>query len=168
MRSFAVWIVVAGCSGAPAAPAQPPVAIAPDAASDAPAPDAGIPAEVANAPAWIFRYHAADRLETWTLRYAGEVAVVEVVTARGTTRYTGTITGDATLALAVASPTAKLALQCKRNKLAVGLKCGEKKPKSIEVLDCFHPDFASPMSFAPAPGVEYSTVDGCNGYRLLE
>ncbi|MBA3542721.1 MAG: hypothetical protein H0T79_24100 [Deltaproteobacteria bacterium] len=77
MRRFSSWLVVAGCgaSAAPEHPTQPTsiVAIA-DAGVDA-TPDADIPDEVANAPAWIFRYNAPDRLETWSLRYSGETAL---------------------------------------------------------------------------------------------
>lgn len=153
-----------GCSSSPApdppATPAPPVA-ARDAAIDAP-PDADVPDEVATAPAWVFRYHAADRLETWTLRHSGGRALLVVETARGPTRYTGAIT-DA-LKLTVAAGTNRLALECKRNSIDVGAVCGDKKPAKLDVLDCFHPDFKSPMSFAPAPGISFVTTASCSGY----
>jgi hypothetical protein len=87
-----------------------------------------------------------------------------VETARGTTRYLGTITNGA---LAVTAGSAKMALDCKKDKLAVSTKCNDTKAAKIDVLDCFHPDFKSPMTFAPAPGVEYAANDSCTGYRLI-
>jgi hypothetical protein len=153
---------------APEHPAPPPAAVVvtADAAIDAPA-DGDVPDEVATAPAWIFRYNAPGRLETWTLRYRGEKGVVIVETARGTMRYVGTVTDAKTLTLTLAAGPNKLSLGCKREKLTVGAKCGAKVTKKIDVLDCYHPDFKSPMSFAAAPGVEFVTVDNCTGYRLL-
>lgn len=122
---------------------------------------------VAAAAPWVFRYTTAQRAETWTLRYAEGGALLTVETAQGTTRYTGTATEGASLALAVSTTTAKLALDCKHAKRPIGAKCNDTKAKPIELLDCFHPDFAAPMPFGPAPGVEYAVVDGCNGYRLV-
>jgi hypothetical protein len=137
-----------------------------DAAIDA-APDAGLPEAVTNAPAWIFRYSTPDRTETWTLQFAEGVALVVVATSRGETRYVGTATEGKTLALAVATSTAKLALDCKRTKRPLSTKCNDRKAKPIEVLDCYHPDFKEPMPFGAAPGVEYLTSAGCTGYRLI-
>ncbi|MBL0219923.1 MAG: hypothetical protein IPQ07_39415 [Myxococcales bacterium] len=36
----------------------------------------------------------------------------------------------------------------------------------IDVLDCYHPDFKTPL-FAPSPGVEYVSDERCTGYRLI-
>lgn len=164
MRFATLIVVLIGCSSSPsperpAAPAAP-VAIV-DAAVDAP-PDADVPDEVANAPAWVFRYNAAGRLETWTLRYSGERALVTIETARGTTRYVGAITDALKLTVAAGSNT--MSLDCKRSKLDVGAVCGDKQPAKLDVLDCFHPDFKSPMSFGAAPGIEFVTAGGCSGY----
>lgn len=132
---------------------------------DAP-PDAGIPAAVLAAPAWVFRYTTAQRAETWTLRHAEGSALLIVETAQGTTRYTGTATPGPSLVLAVSTASAKLALDCKPAKRPIGAKCNDTKAKPIELLDCYHPDFAAPMPFGPAPGVEYAVTADCNGYRL--
>lgn len=163
--------IVAGCGGSTPAeqkPAPPVQAAAPDAAVDAAPPDADVPDDVASAPAWIFRYNAPGRLETWTLRFRGSGALVVVESSKGTTRYVGTATDGADLALAVASGPNKLALACKRKQLAVGAKCGDKVTKKVDVLDCYHPDFAAPMSFAVEPGLEFVTEDKCSGYRRLD
>lgn len=120
---------------------------------------------VTNAPAFVFRYHTADRSETWTLQQAEGHALL-VVEGKTTLRYVGTATDGATLALEVSTGTAKLALECKREKLAVSAKCNDSKAKPIDVLNCYHPDFKSPMSFAPAPGIEYVVEPGCTGFRL--
>src|SRR5215470_8884844 len=167
---FAACLAACGSSPspAPAKPAAPPPT--PFAAVDAaPAPDApSVPDEVANAPAWIFRFNAPGRLETWTLRYHGTAAMLIVEAATGTTRYLGSVTEGGSMALALSAGSARMALDCKREKLAVGAKCGDKKPKKIDVLNCYHPDFKSPMSFGPAPGVEFVSTDKCIGYRMLE
>ena len=154
-------VVCSGC-GSSTPPPAPPVAVVADAAiADTPPSDAGVPAEVLNAPAWIFRYNAPGRIETWTLRYSNSNALVMVERASGTTRYIGTV-HDLTLSLA-AGPNL-LSLECKPAKLPVGATCGDKKPKSQDVLDCFHPDFKAPMTFGAAPGVEYVVTDACSGY----
>jgi hypothetical protein len=147
----------------PVQPAAPVVAV--DAAPPASPPDAGVPDEVANAPAWIFRYNAPGRVETWTLRYHGTIGLVVVEAASGTTRYIGTATDGASLQLALASGPNKLALECKRQKLAVGAKCNDTKAPKRDVLDCYHPDFKAPMTFGAEPGVEFDGT--CNGYRLI-
>lgn len=140
--------------------AAPPV----DAAVDA-AVDAGPSAALATAPAWIFRYDAPPRIETWTLRTHEGQALVTVETTAAVVRYLGTVvTGDG-LALDVASPTARLTLTCKPASRPIGATCAARKPPTLEVLDCFHPDFASPMTFARAPGVVYDAA--CPGYRRL-
>lgn len=121
-----------------------------------------------NAPPWVFRYHTADRLETWTLQHAGGTALLVVETAQGERRYVGTATeGSGTLVLDVSTANAKMALDCKREKLAVSAKCNDRKAKPIEVLNCYHADFKTPMPFGPAPGIEYVVDDTCNGYRLV-
>jgi hypothetical protein len=164
MRMFVVCLAV-GCgpstSPAPEHPATTPVPVA---VVDAAVPDAGPPDEVLNAPAWIFRFNTPGRLETWTLRSSGTIAMLVVETAQGTTRYLGTMTDGA---LAVTAGSAKMALDCKKDKLAVSAKCNDTKANKIDVLDCFHPDFKSPMTFAPAPGVEYAANATCTGYRLI-
>lgn len=123
---------------------------------------------VVNAPPWVFRYHTADRLETWTLQHAGGTALLVVETAQGERRYVGTATeGSGTLVLDVSTANAKMALDCKREKLAVSAKCNDRKAKPTEVLNCYHQDFKAPMPFGPAPGVEYVVDASCNGYRLI-
>ncbi len=114
----------------------------------------------------MFRYHTADRSETWTLQHAEGQALLVVDSAKGAQRYQGTATDGATLALDVSTGSAKLALECKREKLAVSAKCNDTKAKPIDVLNCYHPDFTSPMSFSPAPGIEYVVEPGCTGFRL--
>jgi hypothetical protein len=166
-RALALAVLAACGSSQPspqsAAPAAPPPVPA-DAAVDAP-PDAG--PEFASAPPWVFRYHTADRSETWTLRHVGGAAELVVATAQGERRYVGTATETAgALAIDVTSSNAKLALDCKREKLAVSAKCNDRKAKPIDVLSCYHKDFKTPMPFAPAPGVEYVVDATCNGYRL--
>ena len=111
------------------------------------------------------RFDALPRVETWTLRHAGGEAMVVVESSRGTTTYVGTATEGATLVVSVATATAKLVLDCKHATRPIGNTCAVRKPASLEVLDCFVPDFASPMTFAPAPGVEFSAR--CNGYQRL-
>ncbi len=158
--------MLAACSAPPPAPvekpAPPPVIVVapPDAAVDAPDP-------LANAPAYVFRYNTAQRTETWTLRYGDGAALLVVEGAQGAQRYRGTATEGASLALDVSTGTAKLALDCKHAKRAIGTKCNDAKAKKIDVLDCFHPDFATPMTFGAAPGVEYAVDAHCNGFRLV-
>lgn len=147
----------------------PPVApgdAAVDGAVDGPV-DAGPSEALTGAPAWVFRYASAQRTETWTLRVAGSEAMLDVASATGTLRYLGTATDGETLALRVATATAKMALDCKRTKRAVGAKCNDAKAKKLEVLDCYHADFKEPMPFGPAPGIEYADGAGCTGYRLI-
>jgi hypothetical protein len=165
MYRFALCVACAcGSSPSPAvAPPSPPPA--PPPADAAIAHDDGPSAELAAAPAWIFRYSAPPRVETWTLRFTERQALLAVQTAQGTTTYLGTATEDATLVVAVATPTAKLALDCKRARRAIGATCKAKKPPMLDVLDCFHPDFKEPMTFGAAPGVEYAA--SCPGYQRL-
>lgn len=159
---------LAGCSSAappPAQPTAPPVAI--DAAAPDAPPDAGVPQAVLDAPAWVFRYATAQRTETWTLRFADGVALLDVAGAQGVVRYQGTATDGASIAIAVATSTAKLALDCKRVKRALGIKCNDAKAPKRDVLDCYHPDYKEPMPFGPAPGVEYVVDASCTGYRVI-
>ncbi len=157
-------LVLAACgSTAPVTekPAPPPA----DAAPAVP-PDTGPSTAVTGAPAFVFRYHTPDRSETWTLQHAEGSALLVVESAKGTQHYVGTATDGASLVLDVSTGTAKLSLDCKREKLAVSAKCNDTKAKPIDVLNCYHPDFKSPMSFAPAPGIEYVVEPGCSGFRI--
>jgi hypothetical protein len=167
-RMQRVLVVLVAACGSPRASPSAPAAAAPapaDAAVDSAPPDAGASAAVLAAPAWIFRYNAPPRVETWTLRVADGEALLDVDSGTSTIHYTGTAEQGASLKVSVATSTAKLALDCKHASRAIGPTCTGKKPPASDVLDCFHPDFASPMTFAPAPGVEYSAA--CNGYRRL-
>ena len=168
--AFALALV--GCSGSPTSHPSEPVT-APAAPIDAapeppPAPDAGPPQAVLDAPPWVFRYTTKDRAETWTLRTADGNALLVVESAQGTQRYLGTATTGDTIKLDVTTGTAKMALDCKRTKRPLSTKCNDNKAKPVEVLDCYHPDFKTPMPFGPAPGVEYAVDASCNGYRLLK
>lgn len=173
MSRALLCIALAGC-GSAAAPVEPtapsPSTTAPspptDAAVDAP-PDVG--PDFASAEPWVFRYHTAQRSETWTLRHIDGAAQLVVETAGGERRYVGSATerADGTLVLDVSTGTAKMALECKREQLAVSAKCNDHKAKPREVLNCYHADFATPMPFAPAPGIEYVVDATCNGYRLI-
>jgi hypothetical protein len=169
MRMLAAVIAAVGCGSPPSpAPETPPKAPpAPVVSVDAaPAPDAGIPDELATAPAWVFRYNAPGRVETWTLRRHDESALLVVEAASGTTRYVGTMSSTGKLEAQAAN--AKMALDCKPDKLAASAtKCNDTKAKKIEVLNCFHPDIKTPMTFAHEPGVEFVTSTSCNGYRLI-
>jgi hypothetical protein len=164
-----LFILLVACGGP--THVDPPVAhVATDAAVDAPAPnlfDAGVSDAVANAKAWVFRYHTAQRTETWTLRYSGDQALLIVESAQGALRYLGSATDGATLALAVSTSSAKIALDCKHTTRAVSAKCNDTKAKPIDVLDCYHPDFKEPMPFGHEPGIEYAVDASCNGYRLI-
>ncbi len=157
-------LVLAACGSAAPAPEKParPDPSPPDAAP----PDTGPPAAVTAAPAFVFRYHTADRSETWTLQHAEGSALLVVESSKGAQRYTGTATDGAALALDVSTGTASLKLDCKHEKMAVSAKCNDTKAKPIHVLNCYHPDFKSPMSFAPTPGIEYVVEPGCSGFRL--
>ena len=163
-------LVIVGCGSSQPAPAQPAVPVAPggpaDAAVDA-APDA-LPQAVLGAPAWVFGYHTAERSETWTLRHADGTALLVVATVQGERRYVGSAVEDPSgdVKLDVSTGTAKLALDCKHDKLAVSATCNDRKAKPIDVLSCYHVDFKTPMPFGPAPGIEYVVDASCNGYRL--
>jgi hypothetical protein len=168
MRMFGALLVTIGCGSStpaerPAQPAPPPPVAVPDAAVDSAVPD-----EVVNAPAWVFRYNAPGRLETWTMRFSGGTGMLIVEAAQGTTRYIGTVTEAASLTVDVKAGQLKMALECKREKLALGVKCNDKVTRKVDVLNCYHPDFKTPMSFAPEPGAEFVTTDKCSGYRLIE
>ena len=163
-------LALAACSSPSPPPAERPATVteAPqDAAPEPPPPDAGPPPEVLDASLWVFRYSTKDRKETWTLRYRNGNAVLVVETAGRQMLYLGGAAEDETLKVNVASGTAKLALDCKRTKRPLSAKCNDTKAKPIEVLDCYHPDFKTPMPFGPSPGVEYVVDDSCNGYRLV-
>lgn len=109
-----------------------------------------------------------------------------------TSQYVGGAANDGkTITLALVAGTDKLSLACTPDKVdaaaATAVRklhpkgkykaCGDpgrwvpEKTKSIAVLRCMHPDFASPMLFAEAPGVEYLFVsDDRNrggGYRVI-
>jgi hypothetical protein len=169
VRSGALALALAACSGSapqcPATPTTPPPA---DTAVpiDAP-PDAGPSTAVLAAPAWVFQYSTPARAETWTLRHADGQAVIEVKSGDRTQVYTGTATEGDTLALAVSTGTAKLALDCKHTKRPLSARCNDTKAKPVEVLDCYHPDFTAPMPFGRSPGIEYVETQGCTGYRLI-
>ena len=164
MRVLALALVA--CGSAP--PAEKPIPPAPPVADAAVVvPDADVPDAVTAAPAWVFRFASPERTETWTLRFADGKALLVVDNAQGPRRYVGTATEGTSLALAVTSANAKVALDCKRAKRAASTKCNDPKAKPIDVLDCYHPDFKDPMPFAPAPGMEYSADAGCKGYRLI-
>lgn len=169
--TLAIAIALAACQPPPAAPqapapTEPAAAVDAAPAVDAPPPDAGPSAAVSAAPAWIFRYRAAGRDETWTLRHAGGEALLVVETAQGTTRYLGTATDGASLALDVRTVSARMQLDCKRARRPLGPACNDGKAPPVDILDCYHPDFAAPMPFGAAPGIEYVVDATCNGYRL--
>ena len=173
MSRALLCLALVGCGSSPP-PAEPattlPASPPTDAAIsviDAP-PDAG--PDFASAAPWVFRYHTAQRSETWTLRHVEDAALLVVETAGGDPRrYVGSATEGAggALSLEVSTGTAKMALECRREKLAVSAKCNDSKAKPIEVLSCYHADFETPMPFAPAPGLEYVVDATCNGYRLI-
>ena len=163
-----LFLLLAACS-APAGPAAnpvksvDPVAVAPPA--DAASPDAGVAPEVEAAAPYTFRYHTVQRTETWTLKFANGAALLVVDGTTGTTRYQGTMSEE--LALDAASPNARMRLQCKRAQRKLSDRCNDAKAKPLEVLDCYHPDFATPMPFAQGHGVEYVVDATCTGYRLI-
>ena len=183
-------LALAACSSSPA-PTKPTPAQPPDAAiaapregravtiDAAPPPDAFVDTELEAAVAQVFRFNGPGRLETWTLRHVGARAQIVVERNPGkTSRYTGIATDDGkTLTLALDDAGDKLSLVCKREKLAVvpasaqPKACKWPKAASIEVLQCKHPDFAAPMPFLAAPGVEYVLPEGCGktdgNYRKL-
>jgi hypothetical protein len=161
------WIAAAARGSSPPIKSEPPAPSPPDAAVVAAPPDVGVPEAVTNAPAWVFRFRTADRDETWTLRHAGGNALLVVDSAQRSLRYVGLATGSDNVALDVKAGTAKMTLDCKREKLSVSAKCNDTKAKPIEVLNCYHRDFKAPMPFGPAPGIEYVVETSCNGYRLI-
>jgi len=170
MRSF-VLVVLAACGSSSPAPSGPspgsaqPIAVPADAAL----PDAGLPAEVTTAPAWIFRYNTPSRAETWTLRYHGGQALLVVETKQGAMRYTGTAGEGDSMPLALAAGNNRLNLDCKHEKMPLSTKCNDMTAAKQDVLNCYHPDFKSPMTFGPAPGVEYVEQPGdCSGFRLVK
>ncbi len=167
VRAPVVCIVIAGCSSAPSAerPA-PPAPVLADAAVDVAATES-VPEALSNAPAWVFRYSTAQRSEMWTLRRNGDAAMLVVESATGPLRYLGSASEGTSLVLDVTTGSAKMRLECKREKLAVSAKCNDTTAKPIEVLDCYHADFKTPMPFGPAPGIEYIVDATCNGYRLI-
>ncbi len=166
MRMLAAVVAAVGCGSSQPPPEKPPQApAAPVVSVDAAVPDAGIPAEVMAAPAWIFRYSAPGRVETWTLRYSGDSALLVVEAATGTIRYVGSMSSTGQLTASTAN--AKMSLDCKPDKAAIGTKCNDTKAKKIDVLNCFHPDFKTPMTFGHEPGVEFVMSDSCNGFRLI-
>lgn len=159
---------VFGCGSTPP-PAQSPTpqVVTEDGGVEAAPPDA-FPAEVENAPPFVFRYATAERTETWTLRHASGLALLVVENVQGPRRYTGpAIENGKTLQIDVTSGSAKLSLKCKQEKLAVSAKCNDRKAKPVGVLSCYHADFTTPMPFAPPPGIEYLVDNTCNGYRLI-
>jgi len=171
MRMLSIFAVaIAACGGTPPPtpdhPAPAPVASPPPADAQS-APDADAYAALDGAPAWVFRYDAAGRRETWTLRYGDGRAVLVVETQTGTTRYVGTAGDGATIALRVRSSTSKLALECKKAQRAIGETCNAKRAAKRDVLDCYHPDFKEPMPFGAAPGIEYAANASCTGYRAI-
>ncbi len=166
MRRLSISLTLVFACGPSAPPTQEPAPQSEEAAPQQP-PDAGIPQAVLDAPAWVFRYHTADRTETWTLRYSGADAMMVVESAAGTTRYVGTATDGASLVLDLRATTAAIALDCKRASRAMGTACNDSKAPAVEILDCYHKDFAAPMPFGAAPGIEYVDDDTCNGYRLV-
>ena len=168
-RFLLTSIAVLGCGSTPP-PAEMPVATAApaDAAPepDAP-PDAGPSAELAAAPAWVFRYDTPDRAETWTMRHHDGQAVIDVQSARGTVRYLGTATDGATLKLDVSTTTGRVQLDCKRTSRKIGTGCRDRKPAALDVLDCYVEGFTEPMPFAPDPGVAYVATSDCTGYQRI-
>ncbi len=128
------------------------------------------------APAHAFRFTSAMRTETWTLWFESGVAMLNVQPASGAlTTYRGTATESASVVIEVASPTAKLKLDCKRATRELEPACdaaaakSKKKPAKVRVdaLDCFHADFKEPMPFGPLPGIEYVADGACAGYRVM-
>ena len=183
-----VLLVLAACSSSPSTstvtsshPPPPGDAAIADVPPDAPSATDG---ELASAPAHVFRYNAPPRVETWTLRIAGDRASI-VVAGANELAYVGraTVTGDTTT-IDVATANAKLALACKRGTLAnVGAANAERKPtragkpcafapaktSTLDIWECKHPDFDAPMPFAAAPGIEYVVTDACKdgAYRRI-
>ena len=162
-------LVLAACGSGQSPTAAPAITPVDAAVPDVPPPDAGPSAALIAAPAWVFRYDAPPRVETWTLRQAAGEAQIVVETPGGApviTTYLGTATPTAdALVIEVATATAKLALRCTPATRPIGATCKERKPAAIAVLDCFVPGYEQPMTFAPAPGVVFD--GGCGAYRRL-
>jgi hypothetical protein len=164
-RPLIIIALVTACGGARSAEPQP--AAAPIESAPTSAPDAGISEALASAPAWVFAYRTAERAETWTLRYAGSEAMLEIETAQGVMRYLGTAAEAASLTIDVSSASARMSLDCKRAQRALSAACNDTAAPAVDVLDCYHPDYDTPMPFGAAPGVEFVVDDSCNGYRLV-
>lgn len=175
MKLLAAAVVLAACASNP--PVAPPgVTSPPPAPADAAVPVAvpvavidaapAIPPELAAAPAWVFRFNSANRVETWTLRWAGDRALL-VVEGATTTTYVGSATDGASLKIDVSTSNAKMSLDCKRDKLAASATCGDAKAGKVDVLACYAVGFDTPMSFGQ-PGIEYVAGPGCAGYRLMK
>ena len=161
-------LAVAGCGSSPPPPTEAPAPEAPPVvAADAAAPDADVPDDVVNAPAWIFRFNAGGRRESWTLRHHGGLALLVVESTQSTTRYSGTVSDGTELAVSVAAGPNHLTLTCKREQRPIGTRCNDAKAKKLDVLDCYHPEFKAPMTFGPSPGIEYVDEPGCQGYRIV-
>ncbi len=177
MKRCLIWlgVFVTGCGPAPAAkqPEVVPPSVVSETPDAAPAPAIvaapEVPAQVTEAPSWVFGYHTDQRSETWTLQHADGLALLVVETQAGTTRYIGTAVDDkGTLAVRVSTPNAKMALDCKHEKRAIGAACNDRKAPKIDVLACYHPDFETAMPFGQAPGIEYVVDATCNGYRAMK
>jgi hypothetical protein len=180
MRWRTALLFTIGCSSAPShsSPVTPPAPPPADAAVAAVEPDAGIPQAVFDAPLWVFRYSTTDRTSIWNLRYADGHALLIVDNSNPHTEeddsgtvtpvYYGTATEGETLKIDVTTGTARMTLDCKRAKRSLSKKCNDTKAKAIDVLECFHPDFKTPMTFGLRPGVEYVVDASCTGYRLAK
>jgi len=164
-------VVLAACGSSSPSVETPgatsPIAAPADASPDA-TPDAGLPPELAAAPAWVFRYDTPDRTETWTMRYHGDLATVEVESSRGVVRYVGSSAVDgATRKIDVSTSTGRVQLDCRASVRKVGTSCSDRKPPAIDVLDCYVAGFTEPMPFAPEPGVAYVVTSACSGYQTI-
>lgn len=172
---LALSLSVSACASNPAPgapPSTPPPSPAPADAAVAAVPVAvidaapAIPADLADAPAWVFRFNSPNRVETWTLRWVGDRALL-VVEGATTTTYVGSATDGASLKVDVSTSNAKMSLDCKRDKLAASATCGDAKAGKVDVLACYAVGFDTPMSFGQ-PGIEYVAGPGCTGYRLIK
>ena len=163
-----------------ACPAPPPSPTLPAAPADAEASVPGVVVDAAPAPppdistrpdAYRFRFASAERTETWTLWFEAGAAILTVQPANGAlVTYQGTATEGATLAVAVQTSSAKIALECKRATREIEPACGTAKKQArtkLEALDCYHAGFAEPMPFARLPGIEYAADGACVGYRAI-
>lgn len=120
-------------------------------------------------PEWIFRFASPERTETWRFRHHDGAGVLVVKSADRSTVYKGTaIAEGANLELSLKTANAKMELACKPAKLrATSSKCNDTKGPQLDVLECFHADFETPMTFGEAPGIEYVTSPDCTGYRVI-